>query len=90
MSDTETKVEQGTTNEPGLMLTISKQTAMTGEVISVATNLPKGWTREQLSGLINDVTWAIDKRMSSVNEKVLELTNKHLEDLYLTKVEGEA
>lgn len=82
----EVKVE-----EPGLMLQVSKQTAMTGEVISVSTNLPKGWTKEQLSTLINDVTYAIDKRMESVNEKVLERTGKSLEN-YLTHVrpDGEA
>jgi len=90
MSDTETKVETPA-NEPGLMLTISKQTAMTGEVISVATNLPKGWSKQELAGLINDITWAIDKRLEAVNEKVLERTGKRLEELLAaTPTEGEA
>jgi hypothetical protein len=89
MSDT-TKVE-ASTNDPGLMLTISKQTAMTGEVISVATNLPKGWTKQELAAVINDVTWAIDKRMSEVNDKVLERTGKHLQEMLAsTPTEGEA
>ena len=73
-------MSETTTNEPGLMLTISKQTAMTGEVISVATNLPKDWTSESLSKAINDITKAIDRRMESVNDKVLERTGKRLED----------
>ena len=91
MSDTTTKVEQSTVNEPGLMLTISKQTTMTGEVISVATNLPRGWSKHELSVLINDITWAIDKRLEAVNEKVLERTGKRLEELLAaTPVEGEA
>lgn len=89
MSDT-TKTETPA-NEPGLMLNVSKQTAMTGEVISVATNLPKGWSRDQLSVLINDITWAIDKRMTEVNEKVLERTGKSLENyLAHAQVVGEA
>ena len=81
MSDTEIKVEPTPVNEPGLMLTISKQTAMTGEVISVATNLPKDWTSESLSKAINDITKAIDKRLEAVNDKVLERTGKRLEEL---------
>ncbi len=91
MSDTETKVEPSTVNEPGLMLTISKQTAMTGEVISVSTNLPKGWSKQELALLINDVTWAIDKRLEAVNEKVLERTGKRLEELLAaTPTQGDA
>jgi hypothetical protein len=90
MSDTETKVATST-NEPGLMLNVSKQTSMTGEVISVATNLPKGWTKQELALLINDITWAIDKRLEAVNEKVLERTGKRLEELLAaTPTEGEA
>ena len=89
MSDTN-KVETPA-NEPGLMVTISKQTAMTGEVISVATNLPKGWTKQELAAVINDVTWAIDKRLEAVNDKVLERTGRRLDELLLaTPTEGEA
>ena len=84
-------MSETTTNEPGLMLTISKQTAMTGEVISVATNLPKDWTSESLSKAINDITKAIDKRLEAVNDKVLERTGKRLEELLAaTPTEGEA
>jgi hypothetical protein len=91
MSETETKVEPSTVNEPGLMLTISKQTSMTGEVISVATNLPKDWTSESLSKAINDITKAIDQRLEAVNDKVLERTGKRLEELLAaTPVQGEA
>lgn len=92
MSDTEIKIAPipVNENEPGLMLTISKQTSMTGEVISVATNLSKGWTREQLSEVIDNITFAIDKRLSAVNEKVLARTGKNLEELYLARVQGEA
>jgi len=87
MSD---KVETQAT-EPGLMLQISKQTTMTGEVISVSTNLPKGWSKNELSALINDITWAIDKRLEAVNDKVLERTGKRLEQLYATTpTDGEA
>jgi hypothetical protein len=81
MSDTKIKVEPSTVNEPGLMLTISKQTAMIGEVISVTTNLPKDWTSESLSKAINDITKAIDQRLTAVNEKVLERTGKRLEEM---------
>ena len=91
MSNTETKVEPSTGNDPGLMLTISKQTSMTGEVISVATNLPKDWTSESLSKAINDITRAIDKRLEAVNDKVLERTGKRLDELLAaTPVQGEA
>jgi hypothetical protein len=91
MSDTKIKVEPSTVNEPGLMLTISKQTAMIGEVISVTTNLPKDWTSESLSKAINDITKAIDQRLTAVNEKVLERTGKRLEELLAaTPTEGEA
>lgn len=92
MSDAEIKIAPipVNENEPGLMLTISKQTSMTGEVISVATNLSKGWTREQLSEVIDNITFAIDKRLSAVNEKVLARTGKNLEELYLARVQGEA
>lgn len=78
-------------DEPGLMLQVSKQTAMTGEVISVSTNLPKGWSKQELALLIDDITWAIDKRMEAVNDKVLERTGKSLEQ-YLTHAQpvGEA
>jgi hypothetical protein len=41
--------------------------------------------------LINDITWAIDKRLEAVNEKVLERTGKRLEELLAaTPTEGEA
>lgn len=87
MSD---KIETST-NEPGLMLQISKQTAMTGEVISVSANLPKGWSKQELAVLINDITWAIDKRLEAVNEKVLARTGKRMEELLAaTPTEGEA
>jgi hypothetical protein len=62
----------------GYFLSISKQTAMTGEVITVNTNLPFNTTSEQLSDEIVKITSAIDKRLESVNTKVLAKTAETL------------
>lgn len=53
--------------EPGFMITVSKQSMITGEVISVATNLPKGSTSEDIRQAIEDVTKAIDWRLPNVD-----------------------
>ena len=62
----------------GYFLSISKQTAMTGEVITVNTNLPFNTTSERLSDEIVKITSAIDKRLESVNTKVLAKTAETL------------
>ena len=76
-------IEVQTREEPGFIITISKQTAMTGEVISVSTNLPKGSSSDDIWNSIDSVTRAIDKRMSAVNDKVLARTGKTIDELGL-------
>jgi predicted RNA binding protein with dsRBD fold (UPF0201 family) len=50
-------------NEPGFMISVQKQNPLSGEVISVATNLPKGAVSEDIRKAIEEITKAIDWRI---------------------------
>lgn len=54
---------QESVQEPGFMITIQKQSVLTGEVITVATNLPKGSVSEDIRKAIDEITKAIDWRI---------------------------
>ena len=51
------------TIEPGFMITVQKQSVFSGEIISVATNVPKGATSEDVRAAIELITSAIDWRI---------------------------
>ncbi len=55
--------EEVAVNEPGFMITVQKQSPLTGEVITVATNLPKGAVSEDIRKAIDEITKAIDWRI---------------------------
>lgn len=66
------------TKDIGYNLTVSKQTAMTGEVIQITTNLHIGASQDELTAEIQKITGALDSRMEGVNTKVLERTAEKL------------
>jgi hypothetical protein len=58
--------------EPGFMITVQKQSMLTGEVITVATNLPKGSLSEDIRHAIDEITRAIDWRIPQPTTDVTE------------------
>lgn len=67
----------------GYLITVNKQTAMTGEFIQIQTNLPFGSTEDVIAAELSKITHAMDARRDEVNDKVLAKTGKTLKELGL-------
>lgn len=56
---------------PMYLIQVQKQTAMTGEVVTISANLPKDG---DVKGELSKLTSAIDARMEEVNSQILKAT----------------
>lgn len=59
---------------PTYLIQVQKQTAMTGEIVTISTNMPKGTTEDELKAEVSKITSAIDHRMEEVNKHILKAT----------------
>jgi hypothetical protein len=71
--------------KPGYLIQFSKQTAMTGEVVTINTNLPVGATQKDLGDELIKIGSALDDRMRALNKDVLARTGKNLEDMKIVQ-----
>lgn len=62
-------------------VSIQRQTAMTGEFVTITTNAPKGITAADLAGIINLIGDAINSRLQVKNTEVQKRTGKNLKEM---------
>lgn len=60
---------------PAYLIQIQKQTAMTGEVLTISGNLPRGTTEEELKAEVAKIGAAIDRRVEVMNDEIKKATN---------------
>jgi hypothetical protein len=67
--------------EIGYNITVSRQTASTGEVVSIVTNAPKDATQDELAAKVIMIADVMQRRMEHMNKEVLARTGKTLKEL---------